>query len=551
MSKLTKIYIYEIIVSIFIVLISFISSAEFSCSSYDFTGNWFIYDGNQKIQVNMNDKLNNYYANDVMTINTELPSDIEHGISLAFFSNHQNVTVSIGDEVIYTFQKNVNTLGKTPGNNWNVVDVPKSHAGKVLSISLMSEYNACSGKVPYFYIGNTFNLVDYIYQRNILFYFLSTILFITGLGAILAWTVMRRTVNIDNAFFYLGLIAVWCGIWTGNETQMPLLLFSNNIIFSHITFLSLMLMPYPFLKFISCVYDMKKFLAARFMRIIAVSNFIIQCILHYLRIFDFREMISVSHGVIALSIFVLSVMTIIKVKNSERSDRPYAHMIAVFILGLGFLLDTFRYYVKDIVYSYDGAVCVRICMFIYILILGCDYIKKLIYLLKASKKAEKLERVAYKDPLTGLGNRSAYLKFINEIPEDQSSEYSVIGLDINNLKHINDTYGHSAGDSYIIFCAGVITKTVGEYGKIYRIGGDEFCVIIHEQDMNQINNAFTQMQKLIDEKKCDFDNQIGIAYGVATFDIHNDKTLHDTLDRADKHMYDNKRLTKSQYKTNE
>ena len=83
-----------------------------------------------------------------------------------------------------------------------------------------------------------------------------------------------------------------------------------------------------------------------------------------------------------------------------------------------------------------------------------------------------------KDSLTGVGNKTAYIKKTNEINEQIRNgfkDFAVVMIDINGLKAVNDNYGHANGDLYIKGCCHIICE-VFKHSPVYRIGGDEFAV---------------------------------------------------------------------------
>lgn len=96
--------------------------------------------------------------------------------------------------------------------------------------------------------------------------------------------------------------------------------------------------------------------------------------------------------------------------------------------------------------------------------------------MKEKYEKEKLLYISNTDELTRCFNRHAYEERINNL--DLREEWIYISMDLNNLKHINDSLGHAAGDELICAAADCMRESFGKYGNVYRIGGDEFVVII-------------------------------------------------------------------------
>lgn len=143
------------------------------------------------------------------------------------------------------------------------------------------------------------------------------------------------------------------------------------------------------------------------------------------------------------------------------------------------------------------------------------------------------------DPLTGVKNRNAWLEAVerlnDQILERSGAEFAIVILDVNDLKKVNDTQGHSAGDKLLQNACGVI-KGIFEHSYIYRIGGDEFAVIAQGKDYSVIEALIEKMSA--HNKNALRSKDVVIACGMAKFD--DDSSLAPVFDRADQSMYLNK-----------
>ena len=165
---------------------------------------------------------------------------------------------------------------------------------------------------------------------------------------------------------------------------------------------------------------------------------------------------------------------------------------------------------------------------------------------KDDEYRENLEferRMARTDGLTGANNKYSYLedeKHVNElIREGKDYDFSVVLCDINDLKIINDTYGHDAGDSIIREAANLLASTF-KNSTIYRIGGDEFVLILDGSDYYKREILVNNIKKY-NEKKT---SGLILACGYADYDKNNDTALIDVFKRADNKMYENKKYLK-------
>ncbi len=172
-------------------------------------------------------------------------------------------------------------------------------------------------------------------------------------------------------------------------------------------------------------------------------------------------------------------------------------------------------------------------------------------ILEKEDQVKDLNRKAYVDPLTMVRNKSAYNEYIKKL-QDQLDRDEVIDLaigifDCNDLKSINDQYGHEKGDIYIKNACSMICKVFG-HSPVFRIGGDEFAIILMNSDFTNRDELVAQLDKKQEERNSVVKSsweRVHIAHGIAVYDHELDDELGDTARRADKFMYDNKRKMKS------
>ena len=129
----------------------------------------------------------------------------------------------------------------------------------------------------------------------------------------------------------------------------------------------------------------------------------------------------------------------------------------------------------------------------------------------------------------------------------EQPSFAVAVFDINNLKRVNDEYGHDMGDMQIIAACKIICK-VFSHSPVYRIGGDEFVVILTDQDLIDCLPLLDQFKTAIKEhnRNIQGDLVLQIARGIAVYDSAADLSYNDVFKRADTAMYHNKNVLKSQ-----
>lgn len=149
------------------------------------------------------------------------------------------------------------------------------------------------------------------------------------------------------------------------------------------------------------------------------------------------------------------------------------------------------------------------------------------------------KKQAYVDALSRVNNRTAYAKRINEI--DYENNFAVFLFDIDKLKNINDKYGHDNGDKAIIAVA-TILKSVYHKDDIFRIGGDEFVVLLTNNDETTTKEIYNSVDLAIEEynAKGNLPFPVSISKGIAFYDRNIDNSYLSVFNRADEDMYKNK-----------
>lgn len=156
-----------------------------------------------------------------------------------------------------------------------------------------------------------------------------------------------------------------------------------------------------------------------------------------------------------------------------------------------------------------------------------------------------MNKKAYTDMLTGVNNATAYYSVIEHKTEDiknGTADFAVIIFDLNGLKKINDEYGHAVGDSYILASVNIMSEALGKE-NIYRVGGDEFIVVIDNASQQMVDVIFKRLDEATvteNKKPRIFSEKVTFSKGAAIFDPNRDKAFNDVFKRADSAMYDNK-----------
>lgn len=174
---------------------------------------------------------------------------------------------------------------------------------------------------------------------------------------------------------------------------------------------------------------------------------------------------------------------------------------------------------------------------IYLTLASCLLVLMLSRVLKEKYEKEKYIYTSNTDELTKCYNRRAYDSDMENL--DLNTEWIYISLDLNGLKKANDTLGHSAGDELICAASNCMKFAFASYGKIYRIGGDEFVVLIQESVSN-IDSILQVFDTTIHDWHGKYSNSISVSYGVVKSSEQDFDSIHSVSKLADERMYKSK-----------
>ena len=160
---------------------------------------------------------------------------------------------------------------------------------------------------------------------------------------------------------------------------------------------------------------------------------------------------------------------------------------------------------------------------------------------QSERELGKAREAAYRDPLTGVKSKNAFVEHEMEldaqIADGDEVEFLVVVCDVNGLKYVNDTQGHKAGDEYIRNACSIVCRHF-KRSPVYRIGGDEFVVMPQGDDLQNFD-------RILEEFNHEVEGNIGtsdavVSAGYSAFRPGRDRRFHDVFERADSRMYQRK-----------
>jgi len=465
--------------------------------------------------------------------------------SLIFYTLHQNVTVYVGDEHVYSLKVSSNNLfGKTPGKSWNEIPIYDEDAGKSIVVETTAVYGSLSNGTPEFYYGVASNIKEDVIMDNLPPFVLGAITVIAGIFLMIYGNVVYRQTDSDGGIIMLGLFSVLIGIWKISDINLMALMYPHYVVTSYISLAALLLVIIPFTSYVMKVFgeDSKLWNIPCVMSIIVTA---VAVVLQLAGIKDMRETLWLTHACFVVLALTYLVVFIRELRIRGWNGKMKVTVICFIMCLAGMLTDVMIFYGTGGKTSSVG-LTVYLLFIIIFSVISIKDINRMVYI---GRRADAYRDLAYHDQMTGLYSRAAYATDMDQVG-GRACKYFVVMLDLNNLKRCNDTYGHAKGDLYIKSSAAIINDVFGQLGKCYRIGGDEFCVYL-ENIKQEVCEELKQKLKAEVAKWNEENDEpftMEIACGSAKYDPDRDYDLHDTIRRADQIMYQEKFSMKADHK---
>ena len=208
---------------------------------------------------------------------------------------------------------------------------------------------------------------------------------------------------------------------------------------------------------------------------------------------------------------------------------------------------TFIDYIKDNIVAALIVIMIIVSIIMFLLIRDIKAEKKII---EDQELVNVLNKKVFVDALTSVRNRGAFSNYLMEmqkrIDNGEDFDFAIGVFDCDDLKLINDFHGHDKGDIYLKTASRLICR-IFEHSPVFRIGGDEFAVVMENSDFDnrdELVKKFDEAEKEINSKAENSWEEVHVAFGIAVYDPKDDETVNDTARRADKIMYQNKKIGK-------
>ncbi len=470
-----------------------------------------------------------------LNIQKRIPENL-NGKYLYFFTSDQSVCIYVDNELIYEYgtRPDTESFANSTADSWHEVRIKKSYEGKMLRVFFTYPYQWHSGHIFKFYLSKPQDFLRNL-VRKYWFGLVFAFFCLTSFGIIVSFSsILKERLGQITPIMFIALYALISSIWFISDNKLFIFAVPHPTALFAISIIALMLIDMPALlyastiKNLSCTKFVKGFAIIKLLAVIAV---LILGLFSVINIYAYRNLV---HIYMYLSTLVFFITMGIGILKSKRKDliSPVLLYLAVILVSS---IDMIIYIKNQEAYSanYSSLAASVTIAFLYIVAT-----KSLNRLMDENKKAAIHKNLVTQDFMTGTKNKSAFLGDIDKLI--LSKDLAALTFDINELKLINDRYGHENGDKAVIFVAELLKDMFSKMGACYRSGPDEFTVIIKDCSDLDVYDLQKEFLITLKAKIANLTYPLSVAIGCAVFDPKIDHRFKDTVRRAKDKMKKNK-----------
>ncbi len=458
-------------------------------------------------------------------------------------SIYAHFKVKYGEKIIYE-QKPIDiNLIKSGGHLIRWIKIPSEYLGKELTLEMLPTIDSNYGlRIPEIYLGTHSDLISIGYKEDAFVFIISIILLVFGVESFFIILILVINNKIDLIQLIIPLFALCSGLYIIISSEAMHLIVGKSTFLYITEYLLFLLIPLLISLFLLSSFKRNQSkLQKTFLYFVVFSTFLnlaIQTIITVSGYSEFMAMQKIAHFVLMCNFFI-SLLLPFSFKIRKNRTAVYLNLAINLLIMVLIVVYILSARIDFLIFSGFASI---IFIFYHVVIIMKNYSN--IY--KKALKNKMNKKLAFIDSLTKLANRAAFENDIKLIRHSKNRKLLLMIIDINDLKMINDTFGHNIGDEVIEKLGGIL-KTVEEEdkAKAYRIGGDEFIFMSYdpvEYYTRYIENKLQEDFSSITVEDCDFNFCIAIGYEIATID--DDFNMNNLIRRVDEKMYKDKKRKK-------
>lgn len=486
----------------------------------------------------------------VRTETAILPEAFDLPQSLLLKTTHTILEIQLDGQIIYQYgnEENAPRFLKSPGTYWHIADVPEGSAGKQLKIQIFSVYDGYYGNNVDLVFGTKGDCILKILGDSLGILIVSCGILFAGIISVLLYLAAlknKKKEKIDakiEIFLNLGIFSLLISLWTLRQCGFLQFLLPDGRTLYFVDFFTFFLFPVPFnfLLYDICKSRYRKgalYIAAGYMVNMAAAVFL-QCA----GIIDIFRILPVTHVLLLINAIYTIVLVHYEAKSQDNEDAWYFRYPMYIIMCFG-MMEMILYYIRKF---QNTSIFLPLGTMVFIIMLLWLQVSRYYDYYIQRQKFLYVQKMAKTDMLTKAMNRNAYEDMIKSLNahETKLQTTGIILFDLDNLKIINDNFGHEKGDEALRLCYNCIRQTFKEEKNCFRIGGDEFAYVYSSEEKEQISKLLKKLNESMKETAAALSYPFSVSAGYAYYFAETDKEFQDIVRRSDAMLYRQKRRKK-------
>lgn len=489
---------------------------------------------------------------EIKSKNIALPKDFNVPKSILFKTTHTIAEVWLDGEKIYEYgnEEDAPSFMKSPGSCWHIVDIPEDSAGKNLEVRIIPVYNDYYGNEVSIVCGTRGDCILKIltdsFQTLLLscgILFASIICLLLYLGAVRRKRRDKTEAKIE-IFLNLGFFSLLIAIWTLAQCGFLQFLIPDGRTLYFIDYFSFFLFPVPFNFLLYDICKSRYHKGALIFPILYLVNMAADVLLQCTGVIDIFRLLPATHVIMAANA-VYAVTLIFYEARKEGNDEAKKFQYPMCAISVFGMAEMFLYYLRKF---QQTSILLPIGTLLFIIMLIWIQVSQYYDQYIRKQKVIYLQKIANMDMLTEAMNRNAYEDMVKYLDEGDIKlrTTGVVLFDLDNLKVINDNFGHEKGDEALKLCYQCISQAFQNVKNCFRIGGDEFAYVYHSDEKDMIPERLKALElilkKTAETHKLDYPLSMSAGYAYYQPDI--DFDFKDIVRRSDTMLYRQKRRKK-------
>lgn len=426
-------------------------------------------------------------------------------------------------------------LIRSPGNLYTSVSLPSNCKGKVFTLEFIPGLDTdIPYQLPRMFFGDYPTMMHFIFMDDIPH---NTVALITGFIGLVA--IIFSAVTLSKKYYrrvlFLGIFSLLFCVFSLTRSLFFLHLFSSPYYAYIINLTCYSLMPIFMLAYYRESFSQKYKRPVLFFIFAGIILWLSQEIMHFCGICELKTSLFLTHAFYGITLSTLLFM-LLRMGRNTRRKQLLVQLIPV-IIGIAADYSVNRQHLRisqmNLEFTSTGII-IFILLEIYFLW------KESVQIYADAASSRYYQNMALVDSLTGIGNHRAFEEKKDALKSGQNNcvQLCVISADVNDLKIVNDTKGHTAGDQLIKTAARVLENLCRNRGSAFRTGGDEFMAFLWNVSKDEFNQLYASMEQEINELNQYTTLQFSMAIGWVYTDP---AQVEDAILIADGKMYENKR----------